>query len=484
MALYLPGCRIVGLDAGAHSIKAVQLTTSLTNFKITGFLIKERQGSTWEDLAEDLRSITPEGPLQGDVFVTSFPSHKALFRTSELPFSQLDKIEAAIPYEAESIMISPLEEMAVDFTLLEGTSQGSSVIITCVQRELLQDYMDALREGGMVPDMIDIDALALARLMEEVKEERGIVLLDVGAEKISVNIFQKGGLRFTRSIPLEDGGGNGIEEIRPALEEVIFTMKAYLGAGGRPIEEVWLTGGGSRREGLDGYLEKEIGVKVNYPDFLKKFPSTVTLPEEANMMGGVALGLALRGLRREKGRVDLAGKIPKPSQTLTPTLRKKVFIITTAVILLLVLIGANFYLGIAAKERRYTMLKGEMRRVFKEAFPEVRGVVNELQQAREMVRGMGERGVKISSHRGYTPLKILREIAQRLPEGTKIVELDMDEGRVALRGMAPSFAMVDEVKSSLAASALFQDVKVGKVELARRGGKGVLFRMVLAREEK
>ena len=58
----------------------------------------------------------------------------------------------------------------------------------------------------------------------------------------------------------------------------------------------------------------------------------------------------------------------------------------------------------------------------------------------------------------------------------------MDKERVSLRGMAPSFSVVDEVKDAFAASELFQDVKVGNVEIARRGEQGVIFRMVLARE--
>ena len=127
------------------------------------------------------------------------------------------------------------------------------------------------------------------------------------------------------------------------------------------------------------------------------------------------------------------------------------------------------------------MLKKEMQKVFKETFPGIRGEGKELQLAREQVTQMGERGVKIGSRSGGTPLEILREVANRLPEGTKIVDLDVDVERVSLRGIAPSFAVVDEVQSVFSTSELFQEVKVGNVEMARRGGEGVVFHMVLAR---
>jgi Tfp pilus assembly PilM family ATPase/Tfp pilus assembly protein PilN len=485
MSMYLPGCQIVGVDIGSKAIKALKLTTSFNDFKITGFLIKERRGKSLEELSEDLRALTQEGSLQGDVIVASFPSHQAIFRTTEMPFAQLEKIEATIHYEAESIMISPLEAMVVDFTLLERSSERSSVLITCVQKELLQGYVDALREGGIVPDVIEIDSLALSRLMEELGEkEKDLALLDIGSEKTSVSIFQKGGLRVTRTIPIGVGAESEMDGVRRALEEVTFTIKAHNRANEGPVQEVWLTGGRSRIKGLDAYLEKKLGAKIIYPDLLGKFPSTVTLSDEANLLGNVALGLALRGLKREKGRVNLTRKISAPNQTFTPLLRKRIATIAGALVLLLALIGANFYLGIAMKEKRYTMLKGEIRRVFKEGFPTAKGVVNELQQAKEMVKGMGEKGVKIKSHGGYSLLEILREIAQYLPQGAKIVELDMDEGRITLRGTASSFSLVDEVKKSLMTSPLFQDLRVGNVELSRRGTEGVIFGMVLEMERK
>ena len=61
------------------------------------------------------------------------------------------------------------------------------------------------------------------------------------------------------------------------------------------------------------------------------------------------------------------------------------------------------------------------------------------------------------------------------------MDLDVDEERVSLRGIAPSFAVVDKVKSVFADSEHFKEVKVGNVEMARRGGEGVVFQMVLSR---
>jgi Tfp pilus assembly PilM family ATPase len=484
MPVYIPGCRIVGVDIGSRAIKAVRLTTSLTGFAITGFAMREHRVSTWEELSEELRSLAQDEAAKGDIYVTSFPSHRALFRNTEMPFSQLDKIEATIRFEAESIMAVPLDGMIVDFALLEQRPEGSTVLVTCVQEDLLQEYMDALQAADIVPDTIDIDSLALARLMEELKNEQTIALLDCGAEKVSVGIFQKSGLHFTRAIPVENGAKASLKKIKPALDEVILSINAYQGTKGMMIDEMWLIGGGSRTKGLADYLEKGIKKPISYPDLMGRFSSHVPVSEAMNILGGVALGLALRGLRQDKGKVDLARKTSRPAQILPPALRKRALRMAVAAIALLVLIAANFFLGVSAQERRYTILKGEMRRVFQETFPEAHGAVNELQQARALVKGMVERGVKLRSNNGGTALDIIREIAQRLPQGAKIVELDIDGERVTMRGMVPSFASVDEVKGAFAGSQLFHEIKVGNVELARRGEQGVIFQMILALEAK
>lgn len=480
MPIYIPGCRIVGVDIGSRAIKAIRITTSLTSYTITGFALREHKVSTWAELTEELRSLVQDEQVRGDIYVTSFPSHRVLFRNTEMPFSQLDKIDATIRFEAESIMTVPLDGMIVDFTLLEKSPTGSTVLVTCVEEQLLNEYIDALQAADITPDTIDIDALALARLMEELKEDRTIALLDWGAEKASIGIFQKGGLRFTRSIPMETGATASLKKIRPALDEVVLSMNAYQGTKGGQIDEVWLTGGNSRIKGIGDYLEKGIGRPISYPDLLGRFPTSIPASDDMNLLGGVALGLALRGLRQERGRVDLARKTSRPAQILPPVLRKRALQMVLAAIIFLVLIAANFFLGIWAQERRYTIVKGEMRRVFQETFPEAHGAVNELQQARALVKGMDERGVKLKSNSGGTPLDIIREIAQRLPSGAKIVELDIDGERITLRGTAPSFAAVDEVKGSFTGSQLFHEITVGNVELSRRGEQGVIFQMVLA----
>jgi Tfp pilus assembly protein PilN len=191
----------------------------------------------------------------------------------------------------------------------------------------------------------------------------------------------------------------------------------------------------------------------------------------------------LRGLGKDRGKVDFMGKREGSSSIVSPEMRKGIVKIGIALAVLLFMMIVAFFVDVSLKERRYGMLKSEVRQTFVEAFPDVKGIVNEVQQAEAMIKKLGERGARIGTQQGTSYLDALREIAQRLPEGTKIVALDMDDTRIDIRGIATSFSLVDEAKKSLLESPSFGAVTVGNIELTRRGGQGVLFKMVIERSE-
>lgn len=477
MPIYFPGCRILGLDIGSRAIKAVQLATSLKGFAITGFWVREHEASSWEELTGELRALAWEG-ARGDIICSSYPAHLCLFRTTEIPFADLDKIEATIRFEAEAIMAVPMEGMVVDYFFLGGREGKSEVLLTCCQEGPLNDYLTSLQGAELTPDTVDIDLFALSRLLEEMGEKRTLALLDCGAQKLSVLIVQGGRVRFVRSLPL--AGGGGMRRLKGVLDEALLSMRAYEGKSGSEIEGVLLTGGGASTKGLADYLKKK-GVKgVEHLAWVKSFSCRLPQGKLIEPLGGVAMGLALRGLKAEKGRVDLSRRVLGWRGAFSQQLLRRGKMLTLAAIIFALGVLANLFVGLWAQEHRYRVIKGEMRRIFKETFTEAGGrVTNELQQAQAMVNEMEQRGVRRSSNQPSGMLDLLREIAQRLPQGAKALEIDIDDRQVVIRGIAPSFAAVDGVKAGFAASPLFGDIKVSNVELGGRGDQGVTFQLVL-----
>ncbi len=478
MPFYLPGCKIVGLDIGVHAIKAVQIKSSLKGFAITRFAVRPHRIKTWGDLVEELTALIKQEGIKGDIYVTSLPSHRALFRTTELPFTQLAKIEAAIRFEAESLMAIPLEGMAVDFALLEKKEGGSRVLVVCTPADLLQEYLDSLIAAGIYPDVVDIDSLALATLMAQLKQKGTIALLDIGAEKASLGVYKDGVLTFTRSLPLDNVSDKaGVKKLKPLLDEVTYSIKAY-GEGAVTIDELWLIGGRSKVAGINEYLAEALRIPVRTPELIKGIPSHIPLTEQMYCCGAVALGLALRGLQMNKEGVNLVTKALKPPPKITPVLRRRLVGVGLAVIIFFVVLGVNFFFELFAKEHKYKVLKEGIARVFRESFPGGKGGGGELTQAQAMVKAMGEWGLKAKTNGMRSTLTIIYEVATLLPEGVKITELEIDEGRVSMRGFASSFAVVDQVKNIFSSSPYYKDVTVGNVQVASRGGGAVTFQLV------
>jgi Tfp pilus assembly PilM family ATPase len=72
--------RIIGLDIGSHSIKAVQLRRTFRGFELVGFHEKEipRDGETVSSdaVAQTIAELFGEGRLSGDMVITSIPGHQ------------------------------------------------------------------------------------------------------------------------------------------------------------------------------------------------------------------------------------------------------------------------------------------------------------------------------------------------------------------------------------------------------------------------
>jgi Tfp pilus assembly protein PilN len=123
----------------------------------------------------------------------------------------------------------------------------------------------------------------------------------------------------------------------------------------------------------------------------------------------------------------------------------------------------TFLLDYSLKERKYQYLRTEIRKEFTQALPEVKRVVNELQQMKARVQ---EERAKLAALGGGggsgSPLEILRELSQMVEPSLKVrvTELIVDPEAVELNGEADSFDAVNQMKSRLDRSARFKEVQL------------------------
>jgi general secretion pathway protein L len=182
--------RVVGIDLGSYSVKAVTLTPrskaarpsgSRQSFEVLGFgeavvppaavgegvpdaaaTLRERQGEALADLKR-------RGLLEGDVFVTGLPGDAAAVKTLLFPFNDREKIAEALPYTLEGEIALDVDDVVWSFAQLparDKTSREAEVLCAFARKEAVQEVLDLLAVQGIDPRHVELDALALDDLWE------------------------------------------------------------------------------------------------------------------------------------------------------------------------------------------------------------------------------------------------------------------------------------------------------------------------------
>src|SRR3989304_4969803 len=212
--------KIAGLDSGSHSVKVVLARERLGKVDLLQFYEKPIANNS---IQEVIRALFREKGLHPDIIVSSVSGNAASVHYLQIPFSDENKIRQVIPYEVESMVPFPLEEMVIDqFILARGNgtpaNNGSSVCIGLIRKSTLQHYINTLKGAHIDPKIIELESLALYHaFMQWYKTEDTVALLDIGASKSNLCIVAKGKPRLLRSFYR---GGNGITA---AIQETIGT---------------------------------------------------------------------------------------------------------------------------------------------------------------------------------------------------------------------------------------------------------------------
>ena len=519
--------RITGLDIGTDTIKVVHIVDGLRGFKITGFAKKKRTGGLSEDvvdlLSNDIRDILDDMPMKSDTFVSALPGNSVAIRNLRLPFSNLNKVRQVIRFEVESILPFLLDDVLVDFSIANMRSvEGTDLVVMAAPKEVLEDHLDIMKSAGIESDIIDLDSSApfyCFQAMEDGKRDETLSIIDMGAQKTTVTIIRNGILKFVRTIPV--GGGAITEKISNELAVDWDAAEELKKRGGKilpchfngddaninadstdfkvsqaimsvmdrlrrdvdlsfsfyetlyvdeKITEILLTGGTSRIGNIEQYFQKEFRVNTSLLCPLQSLPNSIghVEDEDENIIAG-ALGLALRGGKK----VGSWANFRKEEYALEKKfgdVKKGLISVCVGLFVLFSLYVGHVLTQLHLKERTYTNVKIEIRDVFKETFPEVKNIVNEIQQTKNKIQEKKDRMNGL--HGGVSLLESLREVSVRIPasKDIRITKLRMNSESVSLVGEANSFDTVDKMHSSLKQSDLFTEIEVRDAKMSTRRG--------------
>lgn len=453
--------KVLGVDLGASSAKVVQVAISPGGKPLVtrAALVKQR-----EDLAAlitDRRWRKPSDPVH-----VNFSSDKVIHRSISLPFKEPDKLRQALAFELEGEVPFAAEEMIAAY-FPQGAfkpDSGLPVLAMAAPKQAVQARLEELGKLGIEPWVLEPDGAALARMVLHGgrKVQGSFAVMEVGASKTNLLLFQDGSLKALRSIPLglcQEQGGLG-QELTAELERTFLVFKSR-GDGSNP-QVLYLCGGVLEDQEALAQIKERWASPVTSMEDLGTWIPQAALPEGVHPgRFCTALGLAMYG----QDKATLGSNMRFGEFRYSPGMAAMRGRILVAAVLLAAALGlgvADMETRVSVRQKQLQALQQESRSLFRQAFPEVTQIVDPVLQMQRLLEERKSRHLTLLSQDPRTTvLELLRELSIREQARTlRITELDISGENVNIRGEAAAYDVIEKAKDHWSASPLLEAVEV------------------------
>ncbi len=495
--------KILGLDIGTDSIKAVQIRTGLRGYEVVSSNLVKISGEEGLDKAFD--ELSRLQLFKDSICVTVLGSRHFFFRDITLPFKDKKKISQTIPYELESLIPRPADEVVIDY-VIKSQSDQTEIFSAAVEISKIAGLLEQLKKYSIDASVIDIDAAAIAAKIMAAgdRETTCTTLLDIGAADTTLVVFDNRGIASIRRLPF---GGNDItkaisenlnidfsdaeekkitgtdgiteEATFATLERFFSEVKNTLnflevkGSLKESPSRIFITGGGALFPPLLKKMETFFSIPVIAADISTSDEITFEKQSQGNwnpMLMNQALALATREAKKgaafnfARGAFEPKRKYEK--------FRKDVKWVGITLAVIFFMLGLDLFIDYHYDKNRLNGLNRDITAVFKKTCPEVTKIVDPIQQlkvkieeARNPASGSGSLGLKV--------LDLVKDISRLVPQSTDflITSFTFDGTSIKIKGETDNFNTVDNIKNSLVKSEYFKDVNISSASLIKDGSR-------------
>jgi type IV pilus assembly protein PilM len=150
-----------------------------------------------------------------------------------------DTLAANIRSEAEHHIPFGRDDVEIDYHVTNpSTASGQTeMLLVAAKKEVVNDYVQVVRDAGLAPQVVDVAAFASQNGFEAnypLDPRETIVLINIGAAISNINIVRSGVSLFTRDVTI--GGNAYTEEIQKQLGIAADEAEAYK-VGGNQVED-------------------------------------------------------------------------------------------------------------------------------------------------------------------------------------------------------------------------------------------------------
>lgn len=229
---------IIGLDIGAHTIKAVRISREQNNNLLlaagyiatpaVGAVLTSQASSDEKLLASTINRLAHDMKVTTTGVSASLPNDKVITRVIEVPQMTEEELVSSIKWEAEQYIPMPLTKVRIDYALIsKDPDKGKmKILMVAAPISLIEKYMRIITMAGLTPIALETEILAASRsITTSFPALNNVLVLNIGSLATEIALLYDHSLVFSKSYPV--GGETFTRSIAQALGFELAQAEEY-----------------------------------------------------------------------------------------------------------------------------------------------------------------------------------------------------------------------------------------------------------------
>lgn len=336
----------LGIDIGSSAVKVIEahersgalIVSKVGYASLPPTAVQNNMVVEADRVSEALTRALAQAGVSTTSVVTVVPAPAVIIKKIVLPIQNAQNLESAVMVEASHLIPESLDNVNLDFQVLDWVDDGSKaeVLLVGAKKDIINSYVEAIVGAGLETVIVDVDHFALENMFEinySAAAGKAVGLINVGARYTSINIMEDGRSTFTGDVPaggaefndvlvrqlgvtfeeaelLKNGGQvgpHGPAEVQPLVASVVeFLIEEiqrnlsffWTAATEEPLGGLYLSGGAAVVPGLAAQLSQRLEVPVEVVDPFRQIAVDSRADQQLIQQHGpafaVCVGLATR----------------------------------------------------------------------------------------------------------------------------------------------------------------------------------------------
>lgn len=405
-------------------------TVDLPEGLISNYLVKDKNA-----LAEILKNLWTQLSLKEKSVGIVVPEFSTFTKSLVLPKLEVQELDEAVRWQLQDFLPSKNGKMIMDWKIVNDKKDDHQILATAIPEALLSNYVDAVALAGLLPIVVETPSLSLVRISDHDPTAKLVIYANFGEAILSL---AHGGKILSSSVIASSDPKGILWTARNMIKYFGDTKIERIEIGGLELTQELLTD-------LQKNLAKpihQIQAKINgfSPAQAQEYlvPISLQFKDPAEPMDETTINLLpLAWVKRYQGK-------KLRTQTWILMIIASIFIWGCS----LAVLGINFWLNVQTK-------------VFQKAIDEKTALPKEIISQIDEINQTTDKILKIDKA-SYSPQEVINAIIQARPLEINLSEyrIDLDSGKIFLKGFASNRQVLVQFKQNLEANKDFSKIHI------------------------